>query len=76
MCDPDPRAWQSSGRCSSRWLRLACTDEREAQQRFGEEYRRYAGQTPAFIPRFGQLAPPGMPVDSSPRQEQLSSMIL
>jgi protein-S-isoprenylcysteine O-methyltransferase Ste14 len=35
------------------YLRLARTEEREAEARFGDQYRRYAARTPAFIPRFG-----------------------
>ena len=34
------------------YLRLARSEEREAEARFGEQYRRYAARTPAFIPRF------------------------
>ena len=35
------------------YLRLARTEEREAEAQFGDQYRRYAARTPAFIPRFG-----------------------
>ncbi len=35
------------------YLRLARAEEREAEARFGEQYRQYAARTPAFIPRFG-----------------------
>ncbi len=35
------------------YLRLARSEEREAEARFGEQYRQYAARTPAFIPRFG-----------------------
>ena len=30
---------------------LARRDDREAQRRFGDEYRRYTARTPPFIPR-------------------------
>jgi len=33
------------------YWRLARTEEREAQQRFGAAYERYATRTPAFVPR-------------------------
>lgn len=35
------------------YVRLAYTEERWALQEFGDEYRRYAALTPAFVPRFG-----------------------
>lgn len=31
---------------------LARRDERDAEDEFGDEYRRYAARTPAFIPRW------------------------
>jgi protein-S-isoprenylcysteine O-methyltransferase Ste14 len=40
------------------YIRLARTEEREAITAFGEEYRRYAEQVPAFIPR---LSNQGLP---------------
>jgi len=40
------------------YLRLARSEEREAEARFGEQYRQYAGRTPAFIPRFGSRKSP------------------
>ena len=46
------------------YLRLAKSEEREAEARFGEEYRRYAEHTPAFVPRFGSR--------NSPRADHLS----
>lgn len=33
------------------YVRLARSEEREAEERFGETYRRYAARTPAFVPR-------------------------
>jgi len=38
------------------YLRLARTEERDAEERFGETWREYAGRTPSFIPRLGALA--------------------
>ncbi|MDO8976159.1 isoprenylcysteine carboxylmethyltransferase family protein [Reyranella sp.] len=35
------------------YIRLARTEEREMAAKFGEEYRRYAAETPAFFPRSG-----------------------
>jgi protein-S-isoprenylcysteine O-methyltransferase Ste14 len=40
------------------YLRLARSEEREAEARFGEQYRQYAARTPAFIPRFGSWKSP------------------
>lgn len=34
------------------YVRLARSEERDAEAAFGDEYRRYAAVTPAFIPRF------------------------
>lgn len=34
------------------YVRLARSEEREARERFGEEYDRYAAATPAFIPHW------------------------
>ena len=34
------------------YLRLARSEERDAEARFGEQYRQYAARTPAFVPRF------------------------
>ncbi len=39
------------------YVRLAHREEREALQQFGETYRRYAAQTPGFIPRLGSHQP-------------------
>ncbi len=36
------------------YLRLARHEEREMEAEFGEDYRRYAAETPAFIPHFGK----------------------
>lgn len=36
------------------YLRLARREEREMEAEFGEDYRRYAAATPAFIPHFGK----------------------
>ena len=38
------------------YWRLAKREEREVEAQFGEAYRRYAEQVPAFIPRFDRLA--------------------
>lgn len=38
------------------YVRLAITEEREAQRTFGEEWTRYAHRTPRFIPRLGSSA--------------------
>lgn len=35
------------------YVLLAKREERESYADFGDEYRRYAGRTPAFLPRFG-----------------------
>lgn len=35
---------------------LARSEEAEMAERFGEEYRRYAGLTPRFLPRWGERA--------------------
>ena len=35
------------------YVRLAISEEREAQARFGSAWREYAAHTPRFIPRFG-----------------------
>jgi len=35
------------------YVRLAITEEKEAQRVFGEQWARYAASTPRFIPRFG-----------------------
>jgi protein-S-isoprenylcysteine O-methyltransferase Ste14 len=40
------------------YLRLARSEEREAEARFGEEYTRYAERTPAFVPHFGSRNSP------------------
>jgi protein-S-isoprenylcysteine O-methyltransferase Ste14 len=37
------------------YVRLARSEEREAIAEFGDTYRRYAGQVPAFIPRLSRL---------------------
>lgn len=36
------------------YTRLAIQEEREMHNEFGEEYDRYAAQTPAFLPRLGK----------------------
>ncbi|NWG54774.1 MAG: isoprenylcysteine carboxylmethyltransferase family protein [Hydrogenophilaceae bacterium] len=36
------------------YVRLAKFEEREAEARFGEEWRAYAARTPGFIPRLGR----------------------
>jgi protein-S-isoprenylcysteine O-methyltransferase Ste14 len=33
------------------YYRLAKTEEKEAEEKFGEEYREYKQRVPAFIPR-------------------------
>jgi protein-S-isoprenylcysteine O-methyltransferase Ste14 len=40
-------------------LRLARTEESWMEARFGDEYWRYAAQTPAFLPRWRALRQPG-----------------
>ena len=35
------------------YVLLARREEREAEAEFGDEYRRYAARTPAFLPRWG-----------------------
>ena len=40
------------------YARLARTEERESEARFGEQYRQYAARTPAFIPRLGSRGSP------------------
>lgn len=35
------------------YLRLACREEKEVRDEFGETYARYAERTPAFFPRIG-----------------------
>jgi protein-S-isoprenylcysteine O-methyltransferase Ste14 len=39
------------------YVLLARREERDAQSEFGDEYRRYASQTPAFLPRWGSGTP-------------------
>ena len=39
------------------YVRLARFEEREAQERFGDAYRRYAATTPAFLPHLKQSGP-------------------
>lgn len=36
------------------YTRLAVLEEHEMRKEFGDVYRRYAAQTPAFFPRFGR----------------------
>lgn len=38
------------------YVRLARREEREVREEFGEEYARYAANTPAFFPRLGTAA--------------------
>jgi methanethiol S-methyltransferase len=40
------------------YARLAKIEERETEQRFGEQYRQYAARTPAFVPRLGSVEKP------------------
>jgi len=35
------------------YVRLSYAEERESAQRFGEEWERYAGRTPRFVPKLG-----------------------
>jgi len=45
------------------YVRLALREERQVLAEFGEQYIRYAGQTPRFIPRlWGRRRPLGPPV--------------
>jgi protein-S-isoprenylcysteine O-methyltransferase Ste14 len=37
------------------YVRLARREEREVLSEFGDEYRRYANRTPAFLPRAGRV---------------------
>ena len=41
------------------YVLLARREEREAEVEFGDEYRRYAARTPAFLPRWGALPSAG-----------------
>lgn len=41
------------------YARLAKREERDMLAQFGDEYRRYAADVPAFIPRFGSRYAPG-----------------
>jgi len=41
------------------YVLLARREEREAEAEFGDEYRRYAARTPAFLPRWGAATPAG-----------------
>lgn len=38
------------------YLRLAKTEEREAEAQFGDDWRAYAARTPGFLPHFGRGA--------------------
>ena len=40
------------------YLQLARSEERDAEERFGEQYRQYAARTSAFIPRLGSWKSP------------------
>jgi protein-S-isoprenylcysteine O-methyltransferase Ste14 len=37
------------------YWRLAKQEEREIETAFGDQYRRYASDVPAFLPRLGRL---------------------
>ena len=37
------------------YWRLAKREEREVEATFGDQYRRYASDVPAFVPRLGRL---------------------
>jgi len=39
------------------YVLLAKREERVAASEFGDEYRRYAASTPAFLPRWGGATP-------------------
>jgi protein-S-isoprenylcysteine O-methyltransferase Ste14 len=41
------------------YLRLALSEEREVERRFGAQWREYAQRTPRFWPRFGPIAEAG-----------------
>jgi protein-S-isoprenylcysteine O-methyltransferase Ste14 len=41
------------------YVALARTEEAEMIRQFGDEYRRYRGSVPAFIPKLGRFAPRG-----------------
>jgi protein-S-isoprenylcysteine O-methyltransferase Ste14 len=43
------------------YLRLARHEEHEALAQFGEAYRQYAAQTPAFFPRLSRVHVPQTP---------------
>jgi len=47
------------------YVRLAKAEEKEAEARFGEEWRAYAQATPGFVPRFFQRA--SAPSSAQPR---------
>ncbi len=43
------------------YVRLARAEERDASAEFGDSYRRYMGEVPAFIPRLAKLYRPSDP---------------
>jgi protein-S-isoprenylcysteine O-methyltransferase Ste14 len=53
------------------YVRLARSEEREAEAEFGERYRDYARRVPAFLPRPSSAryaGPPDWPAEESPRE--------
>ena len=49
------------------YVRLARREERDALAEFGDEYRRYIGSVPAFVPAFGGTS--GARPESGPRRD-------
>jgi protein-S-isoprenylcysteine O-methyltransferase Ste14 len=39
------------------YVRLSFTEERESAKAFGEQWERYARQTPRFVPKLGASGP-------------------
>ncbi len=37
------------------YVKLAKSEECEAEREFGDEYRKYAAEVPGFVPRLGSL---------------------
>ena len=52
------------------YVRLARREEREVLSEFGDEYRRYANRTPAFLPRAGQTGVTSTQVHACPIEDK------